>query len=184
MDDTLTDKQRHFVENISCGMPSRAAALAAGYSASFSKVAGHRFRRRPAVVAAVEAIREQGRTLAAYDLAAAMREANDAATFARANKNSMALVKAVELLARLSGLLIDRLELVPPVDMKKALAEAERRVIQVNPPSGGGVSLAAPGTVNGTVCWAASIAGTPVAEHTEAGPADGESPSQFKKSWS
>jgi phage terminase small subunit len=108
MDDTLTDKQRHFVENISCGMPSRAAALAAGYSASFSKVAGHRFRRRPAVVAAVEAIREQGRTLAAYDLAAAMREANDAATFARANKNSMALVKAVELRARLSGLLIDR----------------------------------------------------------------------------
>ena len=69
---------------------------------------------------------------AKYDLTVAMGEANDAAAFARANKNSMALVKATELWAKLSGLLIDRVEIVP-VDLVAALERAERRVVDVTP---------------------------------------------------
>ena len=58
-----------------------------------------------------------------------MKEAESAAAFAREHKNPMALVKATELRAKLSGLLIDRLEVVPPDDLKAALLEARTRVI-------------------------------------------------------
>jgi hypothetical protein len=85
-------------------------------------------KKKPAVAQAIERIRTEGMKMAAYGLVEAMKEADDAATFARANKNSMALVKACELRAKLSGLLIDRIETVT-VDLTSALARAEARVL-------------------------------------------------------
>lgn len=127
----LTDQQRKYVQHLTAGMPSRAAAKAAGYSDSYAMVAAHRLGKKPTVVAAIARIREEGMKMACYDLAAAMAEADEAARFARLHKNSMANVKACELRARLSGLLIDRLELVPPVDLKSALEQAKRRVVDI-----------------------------------------------------
>jgi len=127
--DRLTDRQRMYVQHLAAGMPSRAAARSAGYSDSFTKVAAFRLGKKPTVVAAIARIREEGMKMACYDLAAAMAEADEAARFARLHKNSMANVKACELRAKLSWLLIDRLELVPPVDLKGSLLAAQTRVL-------------------------------------------------------
>ena len=48
-------------------------------------------------------------------------------------KMLMAYCKATELRAKLSGLLIDRIEVVP-VDLKGALEQARHRVVMVNAP--------------------------------------------------
>src|SRR4029077_14275137 len=99
MEDTLTDKQRGYVENIARGMESRAAARSAGYSESFSRVAAHRLGKQSEVSKAIESIRAEGRTLAVYDLATAMREAEDVCAFAKLHKNAMAYCKGTELRA-------------------------------------------------------------------------------------
>jgi len=132
MEDTLTDKQRAYVENISRSLSSREAALAAGYSPSFSRVAAHRLGKKSEVSKAIESIRAEGRTMAVYDLATAMREAEDVCAFAKLHKNAMAYGKNTELRAKLSGLLIDRVEIVT-VDLVGALERAERRVVDVTP---------------------------------------------------
>lgn len=55
--------------------------------------------------------------MAIYGLVEAMKEAEDAAAFAKLHKNPMANVKACELRAKLSGLLIERVEVLE-VDLK------------------------------------------------------------------
>jgi hypothetical protein len=59
---------------------SKAAARAAGFSESFSKVAAYRLGKIPAVARAIEAIREAGLERAVYGLAEAMQEADEAET--------------------------------------------------------------------------------------------------------
>jgi hypothetical protein len=102
--------------------------------------------------------------MAVYGLVEAMKEAEDAAAFAKANKNSMALMKACELRAKLSGLLIERVEVVE-VDLTAALARAEACVFDVTPRT-------FPSTVS--IDRRPHIPGNPVAD-SEAGEADGES---------
>jgi len=87
----------------------------------------------------IEKIRAQGRTLAAYDLAVAMQEALDVIEFAKQHKNAMAYFKGVELRSRLSGLLIDKVEVVT-VDLVAALQLAEQRVLKQLPAPGNGTS--------------------------------------------
>src|SRR6185369_15068226 len=127
MADTLTNKQRLYVENISRGLSSREAALAAGYSPSFSRVAAHRLGKKSEVSKAIESIQAEGRKVAVYDLATAMKEAEDVCAFAKLHKNAMAYCKGTELRAKLSGLLIERVE-IATVDLTAALERAERRV--------------------------------------------------------
>jgi hypothetical protein len=161
MKDALTDKQRLYVENVARGLDSRAAARAAGYSESFSRVAVHRLGKNPAVAAAIEAIRAEGRKMAVYDLAAAMREADEVCAFAKLHKNAMAYMKATELRAKLSGLLIDRVE-IAAVDLTGALARAEARGLDAVNGKGMGS--------HGSISWLPKIAGA-----EEAGQADDES---------
>lgn len=79
----------------------------------------------PAVMNAVQAIQAEARRAAVYTLATAMGEANDVIVFAKAQKNSMAYCKTVELRAKLSGLLVDRRE-VAAVDIRGALTRRRR----------------------------------------------------------
>jgi terminase small subunit-like protein len=173
MEDTLTDKQRRYVENISRGMASREAARSAGYSESFARVAAHRIGGKPAVAQAIEEIQKKGREMAVYDLATAMREANEVCNFAKLHKNAMAYCKGTELRAKLSGLLIDRVEVVE-IDLTGALARAEARVLNMTPllPHGA-LATGAPSSID----WRPHIPGNPVAK-PEAGPTDRESVSK------
>ena len=78
------------------------------------------------------------------------------------HKNPMALVKATELRARLSGLLIDRLEVIE-VDLRASLAAAEQRVLSA-------INLT-PALSDGSACWTPCIPGSSV---PEVGRADGQ----------
>ena len=126
--DNLTAKQAAYVANLSRGMDSRAAAKAAGFSLSYSAVAAYRLKTKPAVAEALAAVRQEGMLLAAYGVKEAMAEANSAAEFARKTRNAMAVVKSAELRAKLSGLLIERVE-VFAADLRGALDDAKLRVV-------------------------------------------------------
>jgi hypothetical protein len=166
----LNDRQRKFVDGVAGGMKTQQAARAAGFAPSYARKAS-RLLKIPMIAAAVEAIREKGRDLAAYGLVEAMREADDAAAFAKLHKNPMALVKAFELKAKLSGLLIDRVE-VATVDLRGALEAAERRVINVTNGASSPVGRL-PLPTHGSTRWSPPIPGDQ--EDPEAGPVDGES---------
>jgi hypothetical protein len=168
--DHLTDRQREYVRHLASGKPSRDAARAAGFSDSYAKVAAHRLGKNPAVAQAIAAIRKEGMQAAVYDLATAMREAGEDRAFAIAQHNPMAAVKASELRAKLSGLLIDRVEVVT-VDLRGSLQRAEARVLNSmsaltqGPPA----ALLPPPTAK-AIRWPARIAGD---GESEAGQADG-----------
>jgi hypothetical protein len=120
------DRQRKFIEAVASGMSAQQAAKHAGYSSAYARKAS-RLLKQPMVARAIEAIRAEGRTIAAYGLVEAMKEVESAATFARVNKNSMALVKACELRAKLSGLLIDEIHLkTESLDLRGAIEDGRR----------------------------------------------------------
>jgi phage terminase small subunit len=170
--DHLTDRQREYVQHLARGLDSRVAARSAGYSESFSKVASHRLGKKTAVAQAIESIRAEGMKIAVYDLATAMREAEAVCAFAKLHKNAMAYCKGTELRAKLSGLLIDRVEVVE-VDLRGALARAEARVVNATQLSGPLCDASPPVALpNGSVPWRPKIPGD--SEYPEAGPADGQ----------
>ena len=127
---SLNDRQERFIKACGSGANTTQAALASGYSPTYAKAAGQKLAGNPEIKAAIDAIRAEGRKAAAFDLAAAMAEAQDAAEFARLNKNSMALVKAVALRCELAGLLVQQIHLrAEVVDIRQALEEAKARTL-------------------------------------------------------
>jgi hypothetical protein len=151
----LTDRQRRYVEHVASGMASRQAAEIVGYSKSFSKVIGHRLKKHSAVKQVVEAIRKEGMKVAVYDLATAMREAEEVIAFAKQHKHPTAYFFAVRHRAHLSGLLIDRIE-IATVDLTAALARAEARVLSITD--------ALPVTSQKPIDWKPRIAGSQVSD--------------------
>jgi phage terminase small subunit len=125
----LSDQVQRYIELRAGGMDKKPAALAAGYSESYSAAIG-RLEKNPSVAAAIDAIRQKGCELAAYTLTKAMEESLQVIEFAKAHKNPMAYFKAVEHRAKLSGLLIEQLHIKQEViDLRSALQEARTRVI-------------------------------------------------------
>ena len=126
---TLNARQQRLVELVATGIPVQQAAQQAGFSPSYARKAS-KLLKLPAIATAVADIRERGRSLAAYNLATAMREAQEVIDFAKKHKNSMAYFKAVQHRADLSGLLLQRVE-ISTVDLAGSLQRARSRVIDV-----------------------------------------------------
>ena len=78
-------------------------------------------------------IQQQSRAMMAYDLSLAMAESLEVIAFAKLKGNAMAYFKAVEHRAKLSGLLIDRIQ-VEKVDIRSAIIEAEARLVELDLP--------------------------------------------------
>lgn len=123
----LTLKREKYVQAVAAGVASEPAAVAAGYRPSYAKVLARRCKNVPEVQSAIASIQAKGREAASYDLAKALADCDLAIAFAIEHKNPMALVKATELKCKLSGLLVDRVE-VQTVDLTKALADARGRL--------------------------------------------------------
>lgn len=132
--DTLTVQQGKYVEGRARGLSPTESALAAGYTRSYSLKAVNRIDRLPAVAQAIAVIQAKARELSVYDLTVAMRESEEVIAFAKEHRNAMAYFKAVEHRAKLSGLLIDRIQ-VATVDVRSALEEAHRRIRNISPVS-------------------------------------------------
>ena len=120
----ITSKQIKFLELVATGLEHHEAGKQAGINSSTSR---YRCLTNPIAIAYLSTLRSESRAIAAYDIASAMNEAKEARDFAIEHENPMAVVKATELRAKLSGLLIDRVE-IATVDLTGALAKAQARV--------------------------------------------------------
>src|SRR5215213_9843649 len=118
----LSPRQRAYVKHRAQGVSPTQAAKAAGFSPSYADKAGSTLETLPPIMAMLSEIREEVKRVAVYDLVAAMQEAKEAAEFARTHRNPMALVKATELRAKLSGLLVEQIHVKAEViDLRGAL---------------------------------------------------------------
>lgn len=123
---TLSDRRRKFALGIARGLSARQAAEQAGFSRSYAKKS-RRLLKGSAVASEVRRAHTVIQEVAVYDVTAAMVEIDAALAFARTHRNSMAVMKLIELKAKLNGLLIERHEVVR-LDLRQALADAQLRV--------------------------------------------------------
>lgn len=125
----ITPKQQMFADAIATGMNYNAAAKQAGYKSTAS---AHEAKQHPLVREYLSSIQSRAAALVGHTVVEAMLEAKDGMDFAKETENATAFVKAVELRAKLSGLLIDRVE-VFTADLKGAIEMAQARVVDVTP---------------------------------------------------
>ena len=97
-----------FVVALTSGMSRADAAARAGYI--HNRNAGDRLMRKPAIAAAVAAVRAAMAARAVYGLDSLIAELDQAAQFAIQTENATALVRARELKGKCLGLVIDRLD--------------------------------------------------------------------------
>lgn len=106
------DPYKHkFVEEYVKDGNAKRSAQAAGFSAGSSSQNGVYLLRDPYVVEALETARKRAQEKCDYNAEQAMKEANDAIAFAINTGNANAYVKAVELRAKIQGLLVDKIDL-------------------------------------------------------------------------
>lgn len=121
----LSVSEVRFVSEIALGKSGAEAARAAGYS---SRNAATRLMHRPEIVAAIEAEKAKIREHTLYDVDKAMAETDKAIEMSRETRNPAAMVKAIELRAKLNGLLVDRrADVTDDLNLAEALAAAKRR---------------------------------------------------------
>lgn len=105
----LTPQQAKFVAEYLRHGEGKAAAIAAGYSEhSAASQASVMLSTNEAVKEAIAAARNTLIAEGTYNLKTAMKEAEDAMQFAKDTDNANAYTKAVELRAKLNGLLIEK----------------------------------------------------------------------------
>lgn len=125
----VSAQQMEYAELRAQGLSKREAAEKAGYK---SPAGAYKADRNPIVLKYLSDAKRSAAMVSGYSVAASMDEALEGMSFARETNNAGAYVKAVELRAKLSGLLIDKVE-VFTADLRGALLEASKRVIQVGP---------------------------------------------------
>lgn len=128
MANNLTTKQNVFVSAyIENGGNATAAAAKAGFSPSSTNRAGYRLLKNPKVAAAIAADREKLRQASGWNAERFIQKAEEAAQFAKDKNNSMAFVKAVELIGKATGLLRETLQLDAGPNLMEAIAAAKAR---------------------------------------------------------
>lgn len=129
----LTPKQRAFVAAYQTGISATQAAIAAGYSEHSARHIAHTLMHDNKLVRAeLDKVSQNLAKAADYNGERCMAELDKAIAFAVQAKNPNAYVKAIELRARLAGLLRDKLDLnigAQP-DIAEALATARSRVLR------------------------------------------------------
>ncbi len=130
--DTLSDRRRKFALGIARGLSARQAAEQAGFSRSYAKKS-RRLLKGSAVASEVRRAQTVIQEVAVYDVTAAMVEIDAAMMFAKLHRQGMAVMKLIELKAKLNGLLVERHEIVK-LDLRAALEQAKSRVLAVTAP--------------------------------------------------
>lgn len=132
----LSQKQRLFIAELQKGATGADAAKAAGYSPKAAKFAAYRLMQNELVRAELDKVRQNLAAATEYNGERCMAELDSAIAFAKEHKQANAVVKAVELRARLAGLLRDKLDVTVEqrVDINDALASARARVDQLRLP--------------------------------------------------
>ena len=123
----ITPRQQKYAELRASGLTQGAAALQAGYK---NKVSASKADKHPLVRQHLSGIQKLACSRVSYTVATAMDEALQVIEFAKANGNANAFCNAVSLRAKLSGLLIDKVELVA-IDLSGSIQRAEQRVLSI-----------------------------------------------------
>jgi phage terminase small subunit len=129
----LTQQQIKFLDQYAVSRNGTDAAMSVGYTKSSAPQMAQRTLKNPAAIEYLRTLTSESRAIAAYDLATAMTESLEVIAFAKDKGNAMAYFKAVEHRAKLSGLLIDRIQ-VEKVDIRGAILEAEARLVELQTP--------------------------------------------------
>jgi len=129
---SLPGKQRAFLDAYALCRNGTQAAKSVGYTDRSAPQMAKVILAKPIAQEYLSKIQASSNAIVAYDLATAMTESLEVIAYAKECKNAMAYFKAVEHRAKLSGLLIDRVQ-VATVDIKGALEEARTRTLEVFP---------------------------------------------------
>lgn len=132
----LSPRQQRFIAEIQKGVPGVQAAIAAGYSTRSAKHAAYQLLHENKLVRTeLERVRQQLVALTEYNGERCMAECDDGIAFARRTENANAFARLVELKARLTGLLREKVDItVERIDVTGALAAARARVGQLRLP--------------------------------------------------
>lgn len=125
----ITPRQQQFADLLASGLSLTEASKQSGYK---SKTSAWEASKNPHVQQYLATVQSQIRATIGHTVQMAMQEAAEVIAFAKEHDNPMAFCKAVELRAKLSGLLIDRVE-VFSMDLKGALDQAKQRVVNITP---------------------------------------------------
>lgn len=110
--EVLEPRDNRFVAEFLKSGNATASAEIAGFGHAWAHNAAYRLLRRQPIVDRIKKAQEEVMKEAKYDLKAAMDQAQEAIEFAKLSpQGANAYVKAVELRAKLSGLLIERTEI-------------------------------------------------------------------------
>lgn len=125
-------RQRQFIAAYQRGITATQAAIEAGYSPRSAAARGYHLLAHPQVAAELARVQDKLAEEAGYNGDKCMAELDKAIEFAIATKQPNAYVKAIELRARLAGLLRDKIDItVERVDLAGALAEATERRLRL-----------------------------------------------------
>ncbi|HEV2622915.1 MAG TPA: terminase small subunit [Frateuria sp.] len=130
MSNSLTARQRRFIAEWQTRADGTQAAIAAGYSPRSARyTAYHLLNENPAVKAEIERVQHQLAEAAEYNGAKCMAECDAAIRFAEKTNNANALARLIELKAKLTGLLREKLDVSIDhrIDISDALAAARSR---------------------------------------------------------
>ena len=132
----LNPRQQAFVEAYALPSPINGQAFnaseacrRAGYSVKRADSTAQRLLRTPKIKAAVDAMRAEVAERAGYTTERCMAELEKGMSFALQTENASAYVRAVELRGKLTGLLVDR------VDMRAAVGVFTLTVVGLDQPS-------------------------------------------------
>lgn len=126
----LTQRQRLFIAELQKGVSGAQAAIAAGYSPRTAKHAAHQLMHdNKLVMAELEKVKQHLAVATEYNGERCMADCDKAMVFATKTENANAFVRAVELKARLSGHLREKVDVTIEhrVDLGEALAAAKAR---------------------------------------------------------
>lgn len=128
----LSQKQRLFIAELQKGANGADAAKAAGYSPHAAKFQAYRLLQNELVRAELDKVRQNLAAATEYNGERCMAELDSAIAFAKEHKQANAVVKAVELRARLAGLLREKVDVtVERIDIGDALSAAKARALRL-----------------------------------------------------
>lgn len=124
----LTARHRIFIDHYVRGVSAADAARRAGYNHSYAAKAATYLLHHPSIAAAIQEMHMDLTKKTLFDVERAVEECNTMIDFAQSKNNAMAAAKLLELKCKLHGLLIERVEVKPSVDIRDAIAAARSRV--------------------------------------------------------
>lgn len=125
----LTQRQRRFIAELQKGVSGAQAAIAAGYSPRTAKHAAHQLMHdNKLVMAELEKVRQNLAAATEYNGERCMADCDKGMDFAMRTDNANAFIRAVELKAKVTGVLREKIDItVERIDIADALAAAKAR---------------------------------------------------------